>query len=96
MVTVLGFDPALPGLPAIDDPREVVRILAPGADEARVRRQDTKYDPGVRCVAAQQVNHRGGPSASAGPVLGAVVVTTGGVDGYPMERDPGLPSIGEA
>jgi len=90
---LLGFDPRLPELPLIDDAATVARLLAPGAGSVEVRRQDTKYEPGVRCIAAYEVRF---PAGSRRRVLGALVVSGDGVAGYPAERDPALPRLAAA
>lgn len=90
-MTRLNFDPALPELPVIDDADTVASLLTPGRDVVRVRRQDTKYVPGVSCVAAFEVRTGGSES-----VLGAINVTPDGVVGYAAANDPALPSLAPA
>jgi hypothetical protein len=57
-----------------------------------VRRQDTKYEPGTRCIAGFEVRLVGGE----GPLFGALVVTPEGVEAYRAEQDPALPALGAA
>ncbi len=92
MTGPLAFDPALPLLPLIDDPRCVIRIL--GADpNVAVRRGDTKYRPGVDCLAGYELHpQERGPA----PVLGAVKVTRAGLEGFRIDHDPALPTLSAA
>jgi hypothetical protein len=90
----LAFDPALRCLSVIDDHDAVARRLAPGVESAEVRRQDTKYEPGVRCVAAYEVRPRG--TGSPAPLLGALVVTPEGVESFRADCDPALPRLPQA
>lgn len=93
--TTLDFDGGLPRLPVLDDRAAVAQLLAPeiATDDLEVRRHDTKYEPGVRCVAAFEVR---GPGARGSPRHGAVVVTHEGVTAFLLSADPGLPGLGKA
>ncbi|MGH8892499.1 MAG: hypothetical protein ACRDWY_04215, partial [Actinomycetes bacterium] len=94
MHQTLDFDRGLLRLPAIDDDTMVARLLAPEIRQPQVRRQDTKYEPAVRCVAAYEVRPHGRSETS--PVMGAVVVTPGEVIAFPIDRDPQLPGLAQA
>jgi hypothetical protein len=88
----LDFDPGLPRLGLIDDNDAVCALLAPGAERDKLQRQDTKYEPGIRCVAAYRIS----TEPSRPPLLGAVVVTPERVDGFVATDDPALPWLAEA
>ena len=96
MSTCLDFDTVLPQLPLIDDQQEVARLLAPELDpgDVEVRRHDTKYEPGVRCVTGYEVRGRGSDRADA--LHGALELTAGDVVAYPLTRDPRLPGLATA
>jgi hypothetical protein len=98
MTGPLAFDEALPLLPLIDDDRCVLDLLKAvdllKADpEVAVRRQDTKYRPGLDCLAGYELRS---PEAECAPVLGAVAVTRSGIDGFRVDRDPELPTLAQA
>lgn len=90
----LDFDEALSLLPVLDDPEAVTRLLAPDleAGDLAARRGDTKYEPGVRAVAGFELTHR----RSGETRLGAVTVSPGRVDAFPLTRDLRLPRLAQA
>jgi aminoglycoside phosphotransferase (APT) family kinase protein len=105
MTRPLTFDPALPHLPVIADPVATARLFAAAGLGPRVRvlrRQDTKYRPLTRCVAAFELavdepgaagDRRGG---AAGRTFGAVTVTPDGASARLLDADPELPALAEA
>jgi hypothetical protein len=91
-----GFDPDLPALPQAFAPAEVARLLAPpGGDAAKLRRQDTKYQPGVRCAVTYEVGLTGA-DGTCRRTIGVVTATPQGLQRRFLEEDARLGGLAEA
>ncbi|HEX9342968.1 MAG TPA: hypothetical protein VF995_05065 [Actinomycetota bacterium] len=94
---VFGFDPDLPSLPQAFDPRTVARLFAPaGGAVGQLRRQDTKYQPGVRCVVTYEVELIGATADHRRRTIGVVTATPQGLERRFMEEDRRLTGLAEA
>ncbi len=90
------FDPGLPGLPLAFDAGAVARLLAPpGGDVGHLRRQDTKYQPGVRCVVTYEAELIG-PGGERRRTIAVVTATPQGLGRRFMEEDGRLAGLAEA
>lgn len=96
MAAMFGFDPGLPALPQVFDPVVVARLLAPpGGDVARFRRQDTKYQPGVRCVVTYEAELIGS-GGERRRTIGVITATPQGLTRRFLEEDERLAGLAEA
>ena len=96
MAADLGFDPALPALPAAVHPAEAGALFAAhGHEVGELRRQDTKYLPLTRCVSSYAVTVAG-RDGQALQTVAAVVVTPEGASLRFPDDDPALPGLPEA
>jgi len=90
------FDPDLPGLPQALDPAAVARLFAPpGGAVGQLRRQDTKYQPGVRCVVTYEVELLGADGGRR-HTIGVVTATPQGLQRRFMEEDTRLAGLAGA
>lgn len=99
------FDPQLPALARAFDREAVIRLFAEDWPTALAERshisisscrlQDTKYQPGRRCVTTYELEIAH-PEAIQGRTLGVVEITPRGIDHRLFDSDPNLPWLAAA
>src|SRR5262245_15999731 len=104
MNDTFDFDPQLPTLPLAFDLAAVARLFAeqwPRANDARpieiarCKPQDTKYQPGQRCVSTYALTVAR-PGAPAEATIGVIQITPAGPTHRLYDDDPKLPSLAPA